>query len=105
MPQSTPDIVSKLADKGEEALQKIAGSPAAQKLLDALTGLRDRIDELQRRVSGVEQLEKRVAQLEKQVKAHNKAHEPAAKKPASAKKPAAPKSSAVLDNIKKNVKK
>jgi predicted RNA-binding Zn ribbon-like protein len=103
VPQSTPDIVSKLADKGEEALQKIAGSPAAQKLLDALTGLRDRIDELQRRVSGVEELEKRVAALEKQVKAHTKAHEPAARKPASAKKPAAPK--AVLDNIKKNVKK
>jgi polyhydroxyalkanoate synthesis regulator phasin len=82
VPQSTPEIVSKLADKGEEALQKIAGSPAAQKLLDALTGLRDRIDELQRRVSGVEALEKRVAELEKRVKALQK---PAAKKPAAKK--------------------
>ena len=53
MPQGTPEIVSKLADRGEEALQKIASTPAAQKLLDALTGLRDRMDELQRRVSGV----------------------------------------------------
>jgi outer membrane murein-binding lipoprotein Lpp len=86
VPQSTPEIVSRLADKGEEALQKIAGSPAAQKLLDALTGLRDRIDELQRRVSGVEELEKRVAQLEKQVKALQKpASKPAAKKPAAKK--------------------
>jgi hypothetical protein len=42
VPQSTPDIVTKLADKGEEALQKIAGSQAAQKLLDALTNLKDR---------------------------------------------------------------
>ena len=90
MPQGTPEIVSKLADRGEEALQKIASTPAAQKLLDALTGLRDRMDELQRRVSGVEALEKRVAQLEKQVKVHNKAHQPAAKKPA-AKKPVAKK--------------
>jgi polyhydroxyalkanoate synthesis regulator phasin len=90
VPQSTPDIVSKLADKGEEALQKIAGSPAAQKLLDALTGLRDRIDELQRRVSGVEQLEKRVAELEKRVKALSKEQKPAAKKPV-AKKPAGSK--------------
>jgi len=61
VPQGTPEIVSKLADRGEEALQKIASTPAAQKLLDALTGLRDRMDELQRRVSGVEALEKRVA--------------------------------------------
>ncbi|HEY4976168.1 MAG TPA: hypothetical protein VII05_02300 [Gaiellaceae bacterium] len=90
MPQTTPEIVTKLADKGEEALQKLAGSPAAQKLFDALTGLKDRLDELQRRVSGVEALEKRVADLEKQVKAHTKAHAPAAKKPA-AKKPAAKK--------------
>jgi predicted nucleic acid-binding Zn-ribbon protein len=88
VPQSTPDIVTKLADKGEEALQKIAGSQAAQKLLDALTNLKDRLDELQRRVSGVEDLEKRVADLEKQVKAHTKVHEPAAKKPAARKAPA-----------------
>jgi hypothetical protein len=93
VPQSTPEIVTKLADRGEEALQKLAGSPAAQKLLDALTGLKDRLDELQRRVSGVEALEKRVADLEKQVKAHNKVHAPAAKKPA-AKKPAAKKPAA-----------
>ena len=87
MPQGTPEIVSKLADRGEEALQKIASTPAAQKLLDALTGLRDRIDELQRRVSGVEALEKRIVDLEKQVKALSKAQKPAAK-PAARKAPA-----------------
>jgi heparin binding hemagglutinin HbhA len=88
VPQGTPEIVSKLADRGEEALQKIASTPAAQKLLDALTGLRDRMDELQRRVSGVEALEKRVTDLEKQVKALGKAQAPAAKKPAARKAPA-----------------
>lgn len=88
MPQGTPEIVSKLADRGEEALQKIASTPAAQKLLDALTGLRDRMDELQRRVSGVEALEKRVANLEKQVKALSKPATPAAKKPVARKAPA-----------------
>jgi len=87
VPQGTPEIVSKLADRGEEALQKIASTPAAQKLLDALTGLRDRIDELQRRVSGVEALAKRIADLEKQVKALSKAQKPAAK-PAARKAPA-----------------
>jgi len=91
VPQGTPEIVSKLADRGEEALQKIAGTQAAQKLLDSLNGLRGRIDELQRRVSGVEALEKRVAELEKRVKALQKpASKPAARK-APAKKPAAKK--------------
>ena len=89
MPQGTPEIVSKLADRGEEALQKIAGTQAAQKLLDALNGLRGRIDELQRRVSGVEALEKRVADLEKRLQKLSK--EPA--KPAARKAPAKPKSS------------
>jgi heparin binding hemagglutinin HbhA len=88
VPQSTPEIVSKLADRGEEALQKIASTPAAQKLFDALTGLRVHIDELQRRVSGVEALEKRVADLEKKVKALSKGQAPAAKKPAARKAPA-----------------
>lgn len=82
MAQSTPDIVSKLADRGEEALQKIAGSPAAQKLLDALNGVKVRLDDLQRRVSGVEALEKRVAELEKSVKALSKEQKPVRRAPA-----------------------
>ena len=96
MPQSTPDIVTKLADKGEEALQKLAGSQAAQKLLDALTGLRDRIDELQRRVSGVEALEKRIVDLEKRVQKLSKEQKPAARKA-----PAKPKSSGKSSGAKK----
>ncbi len=89
MPQGTPEIVSKLADRGEEALQKIAGTQAAQKLLDALYGMRARIDELQKRVSGVEALEKRIAELEKRVQKLSKEQA----KPAARKAPAKPKSS------------
>ena len=89
VPQGTPEIVSKLADRGEEALQKIAGTPAAQKLLDSLNGLRGRLDELQRRVSGVEALEKRVAELEKRVQKLSKEQA----KPAARKAPAKRKSS------------
>lgn len=95
MPQGTPEIVSKLADRGEEALQKIAGTQTGQKLLDALNGLRGRLDELQRRVSGVEELAKRVVDLEKRVQALDKElrkHESAATHKASA-KPAAEKPS------------
>jgi predicted nuclease with TOPRIM domain len=94
VPQSKPEIVSKLADRGEEALQKLAGSQAAQKLLDTLSMLRARIDEQQKRLSGVEALEKRVAELEKRLKALEReskpARRPAARKPA-AKKPSGSK--------------
>jgi TolA-binding protein len=91
VPQSTPEIVSKLADRGEEALQKIAGSQAAQKLLDTLSTLRVRIDELQKRVSGVEALEKRVSELEKRVQKLSKEQgKPAARK-APARKPSSSK--------------
>ena len=72
MAQGTPEIVSRLADRGEEALQKIAGTPAAQKLLDTLNGVRGHLDDLQRRVRGVEALEKRVTELEKRVNALSK---------------------------------
>jgi hypothetical protein len=96
VPQSTPEIVSKLADRGEVALQKIAGTQAAQKLLDALTGLRGRIDELQRRVSGVEALEKRIVDLEKRVQKLSKEQKPAARKA-----PAKPKSSGKSSGAKK----
>jgi polyhydroxyalkanoate synthesis regulator phasin len=89
VPQGTPEIVSKLADRGEEALQKIAGTQAAQKLLDALYGMRTRIDELQKRVSGVEALEKRIAELEKRVQKLSKENA----KPPARKAPAKPKSS------------
>jgi polyhydroxyalkanoate synthesis regulator phasin len=72
VPQGSPDIVSKLADRGEETFHKIAGSTAAQRLIETLNGLKVRLDDLQRRVSGVEALEKKVATLEKRVKALEK---------------------------------
>ena len=70
--QRTPEIVSRLADKGEEALKKIAGTPAGQKLVDNLDAFRTRLDELQKRVLGIEALEKKVVQLEKRLKAVEK---------------------------------
>lgn len=63
------DLLSRLADAGEDAIQRLADMPGANRVLDAVSGLRDRLDELQRRVRGIEQLEQRVAKLEKELAA------------------------------------
>jgi hypothetical protein len=75
------DLLSRLADAGEEAIQRIAKAPGGENVLKAVNASRDRIDELQKRVRGIEGLEKRVAALEKKVAALSK---PAKPKPASA---------------------
>ena len=61
------DLLSRLADLSEEAIQRLAEAPGADRLFHALNGLRDRVDELQKRVRGLEQLEQRLAALEKKV--------------------------------------
>jgi hypothetical protein len=66
-PPRQKDILGKLADVGEEAFSRVAGSQATARLLESLTGMRERMDELQRRTRGLDGLEKRVAKLEKSV--------------------------------------
>ena len=61
------DLMKRLRDAGEDALQKVGDLPGGQRMLDALNGLRDRIDELQKRINGIDELEKRVTALEKKV--------------------------------------
>ena len=63
------DLLSRLADAGEEAIQRLAKAPGGENVLKAVNASRDRIDELQKRVRGIEGLEKRVAALEKRVDA------------------------------------
>jgi biopolymer transport protein ExbB/TolQ len=61
------DLLGKLADKGEEAISKLADVPAADRVLNAASGMGKRLDEIQKRVRGLESLEKRVAALERRV--------------------------------------
>jgi hypothetical protein len=61
------DLLTKLADRGEEAIQRLSDVPGAHRALEAVTGMRDRIDELQRRVTGIEALEKRIEGLERRL--------------------------------------
>ena len=79
------DLLSRLADAGEEAIQRLAKAPGGENVVKAVNASRDRVDELQKRVRGIEGLEKRVAALEKRIDALTKqaGPKPAARKPAA----------------------
>jgi hypothetical protein len=61
------DLLHKLADKGEEAITKLADVPAADKVMNAASGMGKRLDDMQKRIRGLESIEKRVAALERRV--------------------------------------
>jgi hypothetical protein len=61
------DLLGKLADFGEEAIQRLSDAPGGDRLVGALNATRERVDELQKRVRGLEDLEKRLSALERKV--------------------------------------
>jgi uncharacterized protein YceH (UPF0502 family) len=71
------DFVTRLADAGEEALQRFADLPGGQKALGAVHDLRTRVDDLAKKVRGIDALEARIAKLEKDVAALKKPKPPA----------------------------
>jgi hypothetical protein len=81
------DFVARLADAGEEALQKLAELPGGSKALTAYNDLRVRVDELGKKVRGIDALEARVAKLEKELAALKKTKTPARRQ--APRKPAA----------------
>jgi hypothetical protein len=83
------DLLGMLSDLSEGAVQRLSEAPGADRALQALKGLGDRVDELQRRTRGFEELEKRLTALEKRVDGMAKA------------KPSRPKSSVPRASAKK----
>lgn len=67
MAQPKQSIVDRLADLGEEAIQRIGNAPGGDKVLAAMAGTRDRLDDLQKRVRGLEALDKRVDAMERRL--------------------------------------
>ncbi len=65
------DLLTRLADAGEEAFQLVASAPGADRVLGSALGvlhnMRDQIDALSKRVRGIEDLEQRVAKLEREL--------------------------------------
>ena len=88
------DLLTRLADAGEEALHKVAEMPGATRLMEVTNTLRARTDEIQKRLRGLEALEARVVKLEQRIAALEGPKKAPAKKAAAAKKPAARKPAA-----------
>lgn len=61
------DLLGRLADLSEDAIQKLSEVPGADRAVSAVNVLRERTDELQKRVRGLEALEQRLADLERKV--------------------------------------
>ena len=79
------DLLGRLADVSEEAIQRLTEVPGADRAVGAVNALRERTDELQRRVRGLEGLEQRLTALEKKVEKLSKTSSPAPSRPAAKK--------------------
>ena len=75
------DVIGRLAERGEDALQRLTELPGGNKAVRAFNDLRGRVDELSKKVRGVDALEQRVAKLEKELAALKRAQKPAPKAP------------------------
>jgi len=81
------DLMTRLADAGEEALQKLSELPGGQRALSAVNELRTRVDDLTKKVRGIDALEARVAKLEKEIATLKRTKTPA--RSSTPRKPAA----------------
>jgi hypothetical protein len=61
------DLLGKLAELSEEAMHRLQDAPGGDRVVNTITTLRDRVDELQRRVRGLDELERRLTALETKV--------------------------------------
>ena len=67
MADRNKDLLGMLSDLSEGAVQRLSEAPGADRALQALKGLGEKVDDLQRRTRGFEELEKRLSALEKKV--------------------------------------
>lgn len=81
------DFVTRLADAGEEALQRLSELPGGQRAVGAFNDLRSRVDELAKKVRGIDALEARVAKLEKEIAELKRARRAPAKRASTRKRP------------------
>lgn len=83
------DVLTKLADAGEEALSKLSESARAERIVGAFGGVRERLDELQKKVLGLDALEQRVADLERRLDESERSRRRTPTRGTTAKKPRA----------------
>ena len=72
MAESPPEspqknIVTRLADVGEEAIQRLGGAPGGDRLVGAVNTLRNRTDEMQKRLRGLDDVQARLDRVEERL--------------------------------------
>ena len=96
MAQRKPDLLSRLADRGEQVVGRITDLPGAKQLTDRVTALTKGLDDVQRRLRSLDPLERRVTQIEKRLdklEGKGTTRKPASRSRAAAAKSSAPESS------------
>jgi len=85
------DVISRLADAGEEALQKLGDLPGGKSLLKAVGDIRTRLDDTSTKLRKLDPLERRVSSIEKRLSALEGPKKATTKRKTSTRKPAARK--------------
>jgi hypothetical protein len=67
MAKQQKDLLTRLADAGEDALHRLSDAPGMDRVTTFAKSTRKQLDELTKRVQGIKELETRIAKLEKQV--------------------------------------
>jgi hypothetical protein len=67
MARTNKDLLSRLADRGEQVVGRISDLPGAKTILDRTTALAKRVDDMQKQLRGLGPLEKRVSALERRL--------------------------------------
>jgi hypothetical protein len=64
-PQRT--FVDRLADAGEEAIQRLGNAPGGDRLVGAVNALRERVDDMQKNMRAITTIEKRLDAIERRL--------------------------------------
>ena len=67
MAQRKPDLLSRLADRGEQVVGRITDLPGAKPLVDRMAALTKGLDDVQKRLRSIDKIEKRMTQIEKRL--------------------------------------
>jgi hypothetical protein len=67
--QDEKDIITRLADAGEDAIQRLGELPGGKTMVETANAFRERIDDLAARIRRIDPLEKRVTKLEQRLDA------------------------------------
>ena len=67
MAQTNKDILTRLADRGEQMVGRIGDIPGAKGIMDRMTALTKNLDDIQRRLRALDPLEKRVTEVEQRL--------------------------------------